>query len=130
MDFVFVCMDDGPAKRVIVDALDETDVDFIEVGMGLQQTSTSSLTGIVRATASTPATRDTARRHISFSDGGANDEYAENIQVADLNSLNASLAVIRWKKLRGFYADIEFEQHAFYTFDDSNIIREGRIHED
>jgi hypothetical protein len=129
MDFVFVCMDDGRAKRVIIEALQHTDVPFIDVGMGLQQTSTSSLTGIVRVTASTSRTRDAALRHISFSDGGANDEYAENIQVADLNALNAALAVIRWKKIFGFYADIEFEQHAFYTFDDSNIIREGSLHE-
>ena len=33
------------------------------------------------------------------------DEYDRNIQIADLNALNAMLAVIRWKKLYGFYAD-------------------------
>jgi hypothetical protein len=40
-----------------------------------------------------------------------------NIQVADLNALNATMAVIRWKKLFGFYADLEQEHFAAYTVD-------------
>jgi hypothetical protein len=127
MDFVFICMDDGPAKHVVVEALEDARVPFVEVGMGIQQTSSSSLTGIVRVTASTPDSRDEARRHISFSDGGANDEYAENIQVAELNALNAVLAVIKWKKLYKFYADIQSEQHSFYTVNDNYILREGTL---
>ena len=31
--------------------------------------------------------------------------YRSNIQVADLNALNATLAVIRWKQYFGFYQD-------------------------
>ena len=32
------------------------------------------------------------------------DDYSSNIQVADLNALNAILAIIRWKRYLGFYA--------------------------
>ncbi|MBK8460316.1 MAG: ThiF family adenylyltransferase, partial [Micropruina sp.] len=32
------------------------------------------------------------------------DDYSSNIQVAELNALNAALAVIRWKRHLGFYA--------------------------
>ena len=35
------------------------------------------------------------------------DEYATNIQIADLNALNALMAVIKWKKLSGFYQDLK-----------------------
>ena len=39
------------------------------------------------------------------------------IQVADLNALNAVLAVIKWKKIRGLprHRDLEREHHCSYT---------------
>ena len=42
------------------------------------------------------------------------DELYSNIQVADLNALNATLAVIRWKKLLEFYTDQRGEYSATY----------------
>ena len=42
---------------------------------------------------------------------------ASNIQIAELNALNAMLAVIKWKKIRGFYCDLEREHHCMYTTD-------------
>ena len=36
MDFVFVCMDSGEAKKLIVEKLEEFSVPFIDVGMGVQ----------------------------------------------------------------------------------------------
>lgn len=33
------------------------------------------------------------------------DVYRTNIQIAELNALNAAIAVIRFKQLRGFYVD-------------------------
>jgi len=39
----------------------------------------------------------------------------KNIQVADLNCLNATLAVIRWKKMCGFYFDLKHERYSSYT---------------
>ena len=32
------------------------------------------------------------------------DDYSSNIQVADLNALNALMAVIAWKRYLGYYA--------------------------
>ena len=52
--------------------------------------------------------------------------YASNIQVADLNMLNAALAVIKWKKLRGFYRDLEGEHHCTYTTD-GNMLLNGDL---
>ena len=40
--------------------------------------------------------------------------YRANIQIAELNALNASLAVIKYKQLCGFYrADIPADHHIF-----------------
>ena len=33
------------------------------------------------------------------------DIYRRNIQISELNALNACIAVIRYKQLRGFYVD-------------------------
>jgi len=62
--------------------------------MGVYLTG-DSLGGIVRTTTSTPKQRDHVRAEsrISFSAGDGNNEYDRNIQIADLNALNAALAV-------------------------------------
>jgi hypothetical protein len=126
MDFVFVCMDSGPDKRAIIERLEAMEIPFIDVGMGLQEHE-GSIGGILRVTTSTPQ----QRRHvwelgrISFEDPDDEaNEYARNIQVADLNALSACLAVIRWKKLFGFYRDLEGEHHSLYTLDGNHLLNE------
>jgi hypothetical protein len=42
------------------------------------------------------------------------DAYRSNIQIADLNALNAMLAVGMWKRLCGFYADSTDALHSTY----------------
>ena len=41
-----------------------------------------------------------------------------------LNALNAALAVVRWKRLRGVYADLEREHHAIYEVDGNTLLNE------
>jgi hypothetical protein len=48
-------------------------------------------------------------------------EYSQNIQIADINALNAALAVIKWKKLRGFYTDLGHEHNTTYGIDTNTI---------
>jgi hypothetical protein len=38
--------------------------------------------------------------------------------------LNAALAVTKWKKLRGFYADSKREHHGLYNISTGNLARE------
>ena len=52
MDFVFLCLDKGSAKKVIVEKLEEFNVPFSDVGMGIQLNN-GTLGGIVRVTTST-----------------------------------------------------------------------------
>jgi len=120
MSFVFMCLE-GPAKKLIVEKLEEFGIAFIDVGMGVYL-SEGSLGGILRATTSTPGQRDHVRKRISFSDDADRNEYDVNIQIADLNALNAALAVIKWKKLMGFYQDLDFEHHCTYTIG-GNMLR-------
>ncbi len=124
--FAFICIDDGPAKRVLVDRLEAMDLPFIDVGMGLELVD-GSLGGILRVTASTPGKREHVQQgRIPFGGGGKDDVYSSNIQVADLNALNATLATIKWKKIRGFYRDLEREHHSTYTTD-GNMLLNGDV---
>lgn len=119
--FAFLSLDAGDAKRLIIERLEAIGAAFVDVGMGLDLAD-GSLGGILRVTASTPEKRDHVPQRISFVGGGANDVYASNIQVADLNALNAVLAVVKWKKIRGFYRDLECEHHCTYTTDGNMLI--------
>ena len=119
--FAFICIDDGPAKRPIAEKLEAMGIAFIDVGMGLELVD-GSLGGILRVTTSTPDKRAHVANRVSFAEGDADKAYHSNIQVADLNALNAALAVIKWKKLREFYRDLDREHHATYTTDGNMLL--------
>jgi hypothetical protein len=122
VDFTFICIDKALAKRKIVDSLIALRKPFIDVGMSVTMEGIS-LTGAMRTTLSTDACR-TPRHQISFVD--IEDDYALNIQIADLNALNAALAVIRWKKLLGFYeVGTEAECSSIYTVNFNRIDNGG-----
>lgn len=127
MAFVFICMDAGDSKKAVVETLERLGIPLIDVGMGVELSEDDSLRGIVRVTTSTNDMRDHVRQHqrISFQ-GDGNDVYARNIQIADLNALNAALAVIKWKKLCGFYADIDKEHFCAYTIDGNAVLNEDK----
>lgn len=125
MDFVFISIDEGPVKKLIVERLEAVGIDFIDVGMGVFLND-GSLGGQLRTTTSTEAKRSHvhAKKRISFLDGAVDDLYQRNIQIADLNALNAALAVIKWKKLRGFYIDLEAEHFSIYQIDGNYLLNE------
>ena len=125
MDFVFLCLDKSSAKKLIVEKLEEFNIAFSDVGMGIQLKD-GALGGIVRVTTSTEAKRDHFRERVSFGDPAADNEYDKNIQVADLNALNACLAVIKWKKLCGFYRDLKSEHHSQFSIDGNLLLNEDR----
>ena len=129
MDFIFLCLDKGKAKRFIIDSLEETDISFIDVGIGVEHTD-DTLCGIVRVTTSTAVKRDhvIGKNRIPFTDEREN-AYSRNIQIADLNALNAALAVVKWKKLYGFYGDLEKEHFSAYAIDGNLLINEDQREE-
>jgi ThiF family len=125
MSFVFLCMEGGPAKRAAVAKLEALGTPFIDVGMGLYA-KRNSIGGMLRSVVSLPDARDAARKRISFAIDDANNEYDKNIQIADLNALNASLAVIAWKKQRGFYFNLGKERFVSYTVTNS-LLSKGDV---
>jgi hypothetical protein len=125
MTFVFLALDDGPARKLIVTKLEEYGIDFIDVGIGVEHVD-NSLTGLVRTTLSTVDSRKHLDADHRLPFGKANDanDYNRNIQIADLNALNAALAVIKWKKLAGFYLDLEREHYSAYAVNGNTLINE------
>lgn len=124
MDFVFLSMDAGPVKRTIVKNLQDWSIAFIDCGMGVRRQD-DSLLGTLRVTAGSMGHYDHLSRRISYADVNAN-EYDWNIQTADLNMLNAALAVLKWKKLAGYYVDSKNEFNSTYSIA-RNLLNSGEI---
>jgi hypothetical protein len=128
MNFVFVAADSGKVKSLFARKLVEFGIPFIDIGMGLQfYDGGSSLGGQLRMTTGTPGKNDHLGARISVAgEADGDDIYATNIQVAELNALNAALAVTKWKKLVGFYFDDEHEHHAAYVVNGNAIVNDER----
>lgn len=123
MDFVFICIDKAEPKKTIIPYLVNHKIPFIDTGLGVELID-GKLRGGVRSTTFTDGDPAYLKKWISFADN-PNDEYAQNIQIAELNSLNASMAVIKWKKLIGFYHDLEKELNGSYDIDVNTIINDA-----
>jgi hypothetical protein len=128
MDFVFLCIDDGDSKQFIVEQLESWGISFINVGMGIQVGDDNKIAGVVTATTSTATKRDHFRARVSLGGHENKNEYSRNVQIAELNALNAAVAVIKWKKLFGYYDDTTKEHFAAYTIRSNQLISED-IHE-
>jgi tRNA A37 threonylcarbamoyladenosine dehydratase len=124
MSFIFLCIDKGTGKQLIVERLEDWGIPFIDAGMGIQLGEDNMIGGIVTTTTSTANKRDHLRRRITFTDGEAANEYSQNVQIADLNALNAALAVIKWKKSCGYYDDVTKEHFCAYTIRTNQLISE------
>jgi len=124
-DFVFVAIDDADARKVILEGLMAMGVPFIDVGIDVALNDVPSLRGACRFTAGTQEQHSHVRDVVSFAKPPDNDIY-RNIQVADLNMLNAAMAVTKWKKIRGFYADDLREHHSLYTIATHALTKEDR----
>jgi hypothetical protein len=124
LDFVFVCME-GTGKRPIVEKLEVLGVPFIDVGMGVT-IHADRLRGQVRTTTSTPAKRRHVyeKNRIPFATIDEINEYDKNIQVVELNALNAAYAVIKWKKLFAFYDDDADELFSVFVIAGNETINE------
>jgi hypothetical protein len=126
MSFVFVCIDDDNARNIIIQQLLKMNVPLIDVGMGVQIVD-DVIIGMIRTTVVTPNKYDHVSTRIPTGTNDVQDEYSTNIQIADLNALNAILAVIKWKKMSGFYQDMSKEYHSTYSTNDSNLVNDEKV---
>lgn len=109
--FAFVCVDKGSARAEIFDLLISLRIPFIDTGMGLNRKQ-GALSGTLRTTYY--AVENAAKlRDLQLAETAddPDDIYRRNIQILELNALNAAAAVIRYKQLRGFYVDDNAPYH-------------------
>lgn len=123
-DFVFVCVDRGEARKTVCEYLAGQGIPFIDVGMDVvMDPRTLELDGTCRVTTITRDANEHLARSIPMDSDNRDALYRQNIQVADLNALNAQLAVIKWKQLFGFYEDIARSCHTAYTVATQSLTR-------
>ena len=119
-DTVFVCIGSGRVKRRVVEVcLEDPNHLLIDVGMAVHRTGSSVLGGLVRVTTLLPSRQDHVKR-IGL-DAPATDPKDRNHQTVELNALNAALAVIKWKKVRGVFSDSKDELHSLYNIEGNGL---------
>lgn len=122
--FAFVCVDKGSSRAEIFDLLISMKIPFIDVGLGLRRKN-NSLKGMIRATYYPSDKAEIIRgKKLAELNDEPDDEYKINIQIGELNALNACLAVIRFKQLRGFYIDEMPQYHLLFDLFDLKILGE------
>ncbi len=121
-DFVFISIDQSTAKKAIVDHLIASKIPFVDLGMGISVVE-NSLRGTIRKTLVTPENHSYLNK-ISMGPVPEEDIYSQNIQISELNALNAILGVLTWKKLNGFYLKEDVFFNTVFAVDEEEIIHE------
>ena len=118
LDFVFVAIDCNKTRQWLLAELDALGLPFVDVGMGIERVD-DQLLGVVRTSfRDIPKSTAATTGEVGFQEVN---EYDRNVQIVELNALNAALAVIRWKKYREFYMDLGHEVRSNYTIDGNHM---------
>lgn len=120
--FAFVSVDKGSSRSEIFDVLIGQQIPFIDVGMGLKRKG-EPLGGMLRVSyyPADNAQEVRSRGYAEMSDPPDN-LYRSNIQIAELNALNACLAVVKYKEIRTFYVDAEGKENYLFDVSDMKIV--------
>lgn len=122
IDFAFICVDNEAARANIIKLLTDNEIPYVDSGMGLS-VANGGIRGTVRCTADFQPQKLSSVSPVpvqQFED----DPYSTNIQIAELNALNAALAVIKWKKNLGFYLDQMVRAKDIYSVDCGGVVHE------
>lgn len=123
-DFVFLCVDKGGVRRMLSDYLIAHRIPFVDTGMELTVLpEANAILGTCRATLCTTVKWDHFGHCAPQTDTPRNDLYRSNIQVVDMNMLNAVLAIQLWKKHCAFYLDHWRPHHHTYSIDSASLTR-------
>ena len=121
--FAFVSVDKGSSRAEIFELLIQLGIPFIDVGLGLNRKH-GPLSGMTRVTYFAPDRAAEVRdMQLAQLVDSPDDLYRDNIQISELNALNAGLAVIKFKQLRGFYVEAEAYFHAIFGIEDASVAR-------
>ena len=128
--FAFVCVDKGVSRAGIFDLLISKGIPFIDVGMGLNR-KRGPLNGMLRSTYYSAEHAQLIRgKGLAPLVDTADDEYRTNIQISELNALNACLAVIKFKQIRGFYFEEVPYYHLLIEVGDLKVVGHSELDED
>jgi molybdopterin/thiamine biosynthesis adenylyltransferase len=121
-DYIFISVDKNKVRSELTKAVLSLKVPFIDAGLGVNKIE-DELIGTLRVTTGTDKKNDHLEYRIGadeFDDNG----YGTNIQIADLNCFSAVLAVIKWKKMCGFYQDQKHEHNILYFINTNKLMNE------
>lgn len=120
--FAFVCVDKGSSRAAIFDLLIAKKIPFIDVGLGLDRDH-GSINGMARVTYySADDAEKVKQKNLAELNDRPDDIYLDNIQISELNALNASLAVVKFKQIRGFYYENPVEYHRLFEVCDRTLV--------
>jgi molybdopterin/thiamine biosynthesis adenylyltransferase len=124
--FVFVCIDRPTIKSFLFPKLVELKIPFIDTGIDVER-GENGLLAMVRVTSCDQAKSSHLPSRVSFTDTERGNEYRDNIQIAELNMINAAMAILRWKRMFGFYPDLEQEYHSLYSVNSSQLANHDNV---
>ncbi len=124
--FAFVCVDSGSSRSAIIDLLLKKGIPFVDCGMGLNRKQ-GKLKGSLRATYFSKEEGHSVKAEnlVPLVDHPG-DEYKNNVQLGELNALNACLAIIKFKQVLGFYYEESDICHAIFEIGDLGIRTKDR----
>lgn len=121
LDYVFVCIDSPPAKAAIFGHLQRRGIPYVDTGIGMVVNG-DRLYGTARVTSSPDGGGRHLDGHVNHAEAeGDDDPYRRNVQVAEINSLCAVLAVIKWKKHLGIYDDSKKEKVSLFDINSNSL---------
>lgn len=127
--FAFVCIDKGSSRAAIFDLLTAMGIPFIDVGIGLLRQKgelAGTLNGLVRTTYyPLNKVKEVRGKGLAPVTDPQDDIYRTVIQISELNALNACLAIIRFKQLRGFYTEEVRLYHMLFGIGDLSLDNEN-----
>jgi len=128
--FAFVCVDKGNSRAGIFDLLIAKKIPFIDVGMGLKRKN-GPISGMIRTTYySEQQAQQVKDKGLAPLADQPDDVYKTNIQISELNALNATLAMIRYKQIKGFYLEDDPDCFQFlFGLSDCKIISRAALNE-
>jgi hypothetical protein len=121
--YVFISVDKNKIRSMLTSGLLKMGITFIDTGLGVKMLG-DSLIGTLRVTTGNENKNDHLQDRIGEDEFEEN-EYATNIQIADLNCMNAVLAVLKWKKMSGFYQDLKQEHNSLYFVNTNKLLNEN-----
>lgn len=121
-DFVFLCIDNSKARKLITEFLGFRNIPFVDTGIGLC-VNDDEISGQIRTTYCGANTYDSVKENFPVETFNVDDAYKTNIQIAELNALNAVMAVIKWKQQKGFYNEQNNKSNYVFSINDWTLIK-------